>query len=214
VLGAITLDQISELFDEKFREHSNLIDEKFREHFSNAQPVQQQPSQVPAAEELPGMDFEQELGDVAPQNYTWRDGTESRLPEGFAIPIVALSLAFQLWHCGTDAYVPLREVAASDFSLKNASKRLSDFRCIMKTIDGFVKDTEKWKPLFARKPMKVTLREANLMFAETKYSVIAALSPCGRERRGNELIWTTCVKDVLKRRKVERDEQKALDASG
>jgi hypothetical protein len=120
--------------------------------------------------------------------YMW-GGKFHSFPEGFCLPKCSILEAWRLWCLGDERlnYPPFRSLRPDDFSLKNARKRLSDYKFVMNKLE--------------QKAAELQLSTE----ASTEEEILAVFESCrgaisvtpetltGKRRRTGQLTWLTVV---------------------
>jgi hypothetical protein len=122
-----------------------------------------------------------------------RDGVFSRLPADFELPSTSPQIAFQLWCCGNElkGWPPLGKVFPSDAGAdKNAQRRFSDYRGLMRKAEDLLKEKEQWID-------NPTLEQVNQMYL----AISDELFPAGK---GRMMKWATYVRQKHEDKKRKR----------
>jgi hypothetical protein len=132
-------------------------------------------------------------------SYFW-GGRFHLFPETFTLPKGTVLNAWQHWCCGNAAIgtMPLYKLHPQDVMSKNARKRLSDYRFLMKKLEDASKQ-------IGYKQGKLTLEECNRLYEQAKcVSNIDKFTDKNRKRRINQLSWLSVVKLLRFREKSNR----------
>jgi hypothetical protein len=123
------------------------------------------------------------------------------VPDTFTFPVCSALAAFQLYCSGNAElqYPPLRILTPADMPTRDSRKRLSDYRFLMRKLEGRLRRDGAWVP-------EPTLDDCNTMFDAAADEITVPEWTAGqRKRRLTQLKWTTLVKVLRKSRTREAE---------
>jgi hypothetical protein len=139
------------------------------------------------------------------------NGQLRRLPEGFQFDTtLPAEVLFQLYCCGDfNAKIsPYHFITPMDCPTQKERKTLSDLKALMNPVEAALKRQALWKN-------NPTIVEANEMWAAGKGSIaVEAKTAKGRTRRNAQIAWSTQLKEVRKRARLQEDDSGGGEGEG